>query len=99
MLQQNLFFVYFRNQSCKDCHDQIDFQTNVLTDIGKDSEYGYDLDVADPFHVWAGHKQENIATYRDHAFKSKFSGAQAPFHHTPFMKAMDDSMECFLKVE
>lgn len=93
---RHVFIFCFRNQSLKDCHEEIDFQADVVADIGKDADYGYDLNVSDMFHVWEGHKHENILTYRDHAFTSKYTGTTAPVHHTPFMKAMDDSMECFL---
>ena len=85
----------FRNQSLKDCHEEIDFQTDVVADICKDADYGYDLNVGSIFHTWEGHKVEDIATYRDHAFTSKYTGTKAPLF-TPFMKAMDDSLETFL---
>ena len=81
----------------KDCHGEIDFQTDVVADIGKDADYGYDLDVGSLFHVWEHCKVEDITTYRDRPFTSKFSGTKSPVHHTPFMKAMDDSLECFMK--
>ena len=48
------------------------------------------------FYEWAGHKQENIITYRDKSFPSKFTVTQSPVHHTTFMKALDDSMETFM---
>ena len=95
ILKKYMIF-YYRNQSLKDCHEEIDFQTDVVADIGKDADYGYDLNIGYIFHVWEGHKMEDITTYRDHSFTSKYTGTKAPIHHTPFMKAMDDSLECFL---
>lgn len=86
-----------RNQALKDCHEVIDFQTDVVADISKDADYEYDLDVSDIFHTWASYKIEDITTYRDHPFTSKYTGTTAPVHHTPFMKAMDDSFESFMK--
>ena len=88
--------LYSRCQSLKDCHDEIDFQTDVVADIGKDADYGYDLSVADIFHTWEHYKDDDITKYRDYSFTSKFTGTKAPIHHTPFMKAMDDSLACFL---
>ena len=38
----------------------------------------------------------NILTYRDKSFSSPVTGSVAPIHHTPWEKAMDDSMETFL---
>jgi trimethylamine monooxygenase len=81
----------------KDCHDAIDFQTDVVADIDKDADYGYDLDIGPILHAWACCKVEDITTYRDRPFTSKYTGTKSLVHHTPFMKAMDDSMECFMK--
>ena len=89
-------YIFFRDQSLKGCHDGIDFQTDVVADIGKDADYGYDLNISDKLYAWAAHKMEDITTYRDHSFTSKHTGTKAPIHHTPFMKEMNDSKECFL---
>ena len=87
---------YYRDQSLKVCRELIDFQTDVLVDVGKDADYGYDLNNRYLFHVWEAHKMEDITTYRDHPFTSKYTGTKSPIHLTPFMKAMDDSLECFM---
>ena len=42
------------------------------------------------------HKAENILTYRERSFPSVLTGNVAPVHHTPWMKALDDSLEAFL---
>ena len=65
-----------REQECKDCHDQIDFQTAYILDVVKDlgEDYPYNLDVADLFHEWEHHKDMDITSYRDRSFASKFSG-------------------------
>ena len=85
------------NKALKDVYEAIDFQTAYVKEIVKDcgADYPYDVDVTDMFYEWAGHKQENIITYRDKSFPSKFTGTQSPVHHTTFMKAFDDSMETF----
>ncbi len=41
-------------------------------------------------------KHEDIMTYRDRAHRSVLTGTMAPLHHTPWIKAMDDSMSSFL---
>ncbi|XP_065051237.1 trimethylamine monooxygenase-like isoform X2 [Rhopilema esculentum] len=86
-----------KNQSLRDCHDEINFQTEILVDLAKESGYGYDLDCSDMFHEWEHHKHEDILTYRDKSFASKFTGTQSPLHHCTFMKAFDDSVEAYLK--
>ena len=45
---------------------------NVCSDCGAD--YPYDLDVADMFHSWLEDKVDNVATYRDAMFASKYTG-------------------------
>merc|ERR1711874_805958 len=82
----------------KDWHDGIDFQTEYVMYIVKDlgTDYPYNLDVADMFHAWENHKQQDVKTYRDQSFASKFTGVQSPIHHTTFMSALDDSLETFM---
>ena len=65
-----------RNKACKNYHDEIDFQTDYVQELARDcgSDYPYDLDVADMFHTWEGHKDEDILTYRDKSFASKYTG-------------------------
>jgi trimethylamine monooxygenase len=46
---------------------------------------------------WEHHKAENIMGFRDNAYKSIMTGTMSPKHHTPWLKAMDDSMESYLK--
>ena len=83
----------------KGCTDEINFQTDYLVDVAKEANYGYDLDVANKFHVWEQHKQDNILTYRDQSYVSKFTGNKSPIHHTTWIKALDDSKETFLNTK
>jgi len=87
-----------RNKSLKDGHEEIDFQTAYVEELARDcgSDYPYDLDVGEMFHTWKGHKANNILTYRDQSFASKYTGVQSPIHHTNFMYALDDSLETFM---
>jgi len=87
-----------RNKALKDCHEEINFQTDYVQDLVKDcgADYPYDLDVGEMFHTWEGHKDQDILTYRDQSFASKFTGVQSPVHHTNFMFALDDSLETFM---
>jgi trimethylamine monooxygenase len=39
---------------------------------------------------------DDILTYRDQSYRSVLTGTQAPVHHTPWLKALDDSLEAFL---
>jgi hypothetical protein len=87
-----------RNKALKDADEQIDFQTDFVTEIARDcgSDYPYELDTADIFKTWHHHKDVDILTYRDQRFASKFTGTQSPIHHTNFMYALDDSLDTFM---
>jgi trimethylamine monooxygenase len=78
--------------------DDIDFQTAYVADLLTGSDYpSFDIALAcKMFKEWKGHKKENILTYRDREFVSPVTQTKAPKHHTPWLAAMDDSMEAFL---
>jgi hypothetical protein len=46
-------------------------------------DYPYDLDVAGMFHEWEQHKIEDITTYRDKSFPSKFTGGHYCTNYFP----------------
>jgi trimethylamine monooxygenase len=52
--------------------------------------------MAEQFKEWKHHKEEDVLTYREHCFPSILTGTMAPVHHTPWMAALDDSLEAFL---
>ena len=83
----------------KDIHDAIDYQTDFVHDLSSDVAFQYDVDVGDIYHTWEDHKREDIMSYRDRSFASKFTGTQAPLYHTTFMKAFDDTLESFINFD
>ncbi|KAA0874438.1 NAD(P)-binding domain-containing protein [Nitrincola tapanii] len=48
------------------------------------------------FLEWKHHKKENIMTFRDYSYTSLMTGTPSPAHHTPWLDALDDSMEAYL---
>jgi len=79
--------------------DDIDFQTAYVRDLIDRTDYP-DFKpevVAEMFKEWKHHKEDDVLTYRDHSFPSTLTGTMAPAHHTPWMQALDDSLEAFLK--
>lgn len=52
--------------------------------------------VRETFMEWKHHKKENIMTFRDYSFKSLMTGTMSPPHHTPWIDALDDSLEAYL---
>ena len=77
----------------------IAFQTDYLSDVANDANYGYDLDTNQQFFDWMDNKMADILTYRDASHASKFTGVKSPIHHTTFMEALDDSMETFFNAK
>jgi trimethylamine monooxygenase len=85
----------------KDDYAAIKFQGKYTMDLMAETDYP-DFDTAgaiQAFLEWKGHKKENIMTFRDHGYKSALTGTMAPNHHTPWMDALDDSLECYLDIK
>ena len=58
----------------------------------------FDVDgVNKTFVEWEHHKLDDIMGFRDNAYRSLMTGTMAPVHHTPWLKAMDDSMQDYLR--
>ena len=51
------------------------------------------------FFDWEHNKYDNIMTFRDQSHASLMTGTMAPAHHTPWLKALDDSKECYLATQ
>lgn len=77
--------------------DAIDFQAAVLKDLISSNGYSKEVLSAVPlFKDWVKHREEGIAVYRNHSFRSLITGTLSP-KQTPFMEIFDDSIEAFLK--
>jgi trimethylamine monooxygenase len=48
------------------------------------------------FLEWKHHKKEDIMGFRDNAYASLMTGTMSPKHHTPWIDALDDSLETYL---
>lgn len=80
-------------------HATVDFIRDYVSDVAKDAKYTSVENIhkiAEHFHRWENDRCENIATFRDHQYRSVFTGTLSPIHHTPFMDAYDDTMETFV---
>ena len=77
----------------------VDFQTEYVKELHDASDYpkiDFEL-IRKHIYDLIHHKEEDIMTYRNRAFSSPITGTVASIHHTPWVEAMDDSMETFLK--
>ena len=74
------------------------FQGDYIQDLIEATDYPtFDIKgVNETFLKWKKHKKENIMTFRDHAYRSLMTGSMSPIHHTPWIDALDDSMESYL---
>ena len=87
-----------REESLKDIFEMIDFQKDYIIDLANCVDYpSCDWDMtASLFKQWQHDKEHSIIGYRDKSFPSIHTITKAPIHHTSWLKAMDDSMDCFL---
>ncbi len=90
-----------REETLEDAEQMIWFQGDYTRELMEQTDYpGFDVEaVNQTFMEWEHHKVENIMTFRDHAYRSLMTGTMAPLHHTPWLQAMDDSMESYLEVK
>lgn len=87
-----------REEQADDVFAHIDFQAAYVRDLLTATDYpGFDVEsVAELFKQWQRDKKEDILGYRNKSYRSVLTGTVAPPHHTPWMQAMDDSLEDFL---
>src|SRR5690625_8014224 len=78
--------------------DEVDFQAAYVRDLLGETDYPtLDVEgVAEIFKQWLRGKQKDILGYRNLRYRSTITGTLSPAHHTPWMQAMDDSLEALL---
>lgn len=87
-----------REEALDDDESMILFQGDYVKSLIGETDYpSFDIDgVNRTFLEWEHHKHENIMTFRDYSYRSLMTGTLAPKHHTPWLEAMDDSLETYL---
>jgi len=87
-----------REETLDSDESMIRFQGDYVKSLISKTDYpSFDIDgVNRTFLEWEHHKHENIMTFRDYSYRSLMTGTMAPRHHTPWLDAMDDSLEAFL---
>ncbi|MDE0749884.1 MAG: NAD(P)/FAD-dependent oxidoreductase [Acidimicrobiales bacterium] len=88
-------------EALETAYEEIDFQGDYTQDLVDDTDYpDFDIPAVNQmFKDWKAHKKADIMGYRDQGFRSTLTGTVAPVHHTPWMEAMDDSLEDYLADE
>ena len=87
-----------REEKLEDDEQMIWFQGDYVQDLIDETDYpSFDVEgVNRTFMEWEHHKHDDIMTFRNNAYRSLMTGNMQPAHHTPWLEAMDDSMESYL---
>ncbi len=87
-----------REERLADADQEIDFQRDYVRELIDATDYPtFDVEgAAEIFKAWQRDKKEDIMNFRDKSYRSVITGKLAPKHHTPWMQALDDSLEAFL---
>ncbi|HMB75013.1 MAG TPA: NAD(P)/FAD-dependent oxidoreductase [Kiloniellaceae bacterium] len=88
-----------REEALENPEQDIYFQGDYVQALIDETDYPtFDIKgVNETFMVWEHHKEEDIMGFRNNAYRSLMTGTMSPVHHTPWMDALDDSMESYLK--
>ncbi|WP_423906752.1 NAD(P)-binding domain-containing protein [Candidatus Spongiihabitans sp.] len=84
-LQNDEQMIWFQGDYTKELIDETDYPTFDVEGVNK------------TFMQWEHHKHDDIMGFRNNAYPSLMTGNNQPVHHTPWMDAMDDSMENYLE--
>jgi trimethylamine monooxygenase len=87
-----------REEKLQDAYEQIYFQGDYVKELIAHTDYpSFDIDAVNKTLIeWKHHKQEDIMGYRNNTYRSVMTGTMQPKHHTPWLDAMDDSLESYL---
>ena len=90
-----------REDALEDAKAMIVFQGDNIKELVALTDYpSFDIDgVNQAFFEWKKHKAEDIMGFRNRTFTSLMTGNPQPAHHTPWVEAMDDSMESYLRTK
>lgn len=88
-----------REETLEDAEQMIWYQGDYVKELLAETDYpSFDIEgVNQTFMEWEHHKAKNIMGFRDHAYRSLMTGNMSPKHHTPWVDALDDSMEEYLR--
>ena len=90
-----------REAALETAYEEIDFQGDYTQELVDQTDYpDFNIPLVNQmFKKWKGDKVKAIMEYRDWGFESPLTGTVAPEHHTPWVEALDDSMESYLADE
>ena len=88
-----------KEEALENPEQQIVFQGDYVQELIDATDYpSFDIDgVNKTFFEWEHHKEEDIMGFRNHSYRSLMTGHMSPPHHTPWLEALDDSLEGYLQ--
>ena len=88
-----------REEKLENDEQMIWFQGDYVKELISATDYpSFDVEgVNKTFMDWEHHKHDDIMGFRNNAYRSLMTGNMQPIHHTPWLEAMDDSMESYLE--
>ena len=90
-----------REEKLEDAEQMIWFQGDYVKQLIDATDYpSFDIEAVNhTFMEWEHDKAADIMGYRNKSYRSLMTGNMQPTHHTPWLEAMDDSLEAFMKVK
>ncbi len=90
-----------REEQLETDEDSIWFQGDNVKELISLTDYPeFDVEgVNKTFMEWEHHKHEDIMGFRNHSYRSLMTGTMSPAHHTPWVEALDNSLESYLQTE
>ncbi|GLZ73513.1 MULTISPECIES: NAD(P)-binding domain-containing protein [Burkholderiaceae] len=78
--------------------DMFEFQGGYIQTLIDATDYpSFNIaGVNQTFLEWKKDKHDDIMGYRNKSYRSLMTGNQSPAHHTPWLEALDDSLEAYL---
>lgn len=90
-----------RELQLPDAEAGIYFQGDYVKDLISRTDYPeFNVDAVNKTFVeWKHHKRQDIMRFRDNTYHSVITGNLQPKHHTPWIDALDDSLEAYLRTD
>lgn len=88
-----------REETLQDDEQMIWFQGDYTKELINETDYPtFDVEgVNKTFMKWEHHKHDDIMGFRNNTYPSLMTGNEQPLHHTPWIDAMNDSIESYLQ--
>lgn len=87
-----------REEQLQSAQEMFEYQGSYIQQLVEATDYpSFDIaGVNRTFLQWKHDKHDDIMGYRNKSYRSLITGSQSPQHHTPWLEALDDSLEAFL---